>query len=45
MRGASSFVQLTKHHAGDQVKSEGIGGECDMCGGDERCMCAFGGEM
>jgi hypothetical protein len=27
----------TKYYSGDEIKKNEIGGECSMCGGQERC--------
>jgi len=38
------YVLLIKYHLGDLIKENGMGGACDLYGGEERCIQDFGGE-
>ena len=41
---AKSIRIFTHYHSGDQIKKNGMGGECSTYFGEERCMQCFDGE-
>jgi hypothetical protein len=43
--GASYPVLLSKYCSGYQIKKNEMGGACGTCGGEERCILGFGGEI
>ena len=39
------YLLLTKYYSGDQIEMNEMGGACGVCGGEERCIQCFGGEI
>jgi hypothetical protein len=39
------YLPLTKYYSGDQIEKNEMGGACGMCGGEERCIQCFDGEI